>query len=127
MNRTLYIKCYKDLLVLMKNGFICRDTIWSFYMCHFFSTAFISPECIICPVVSVLSRLWISCLDPLILLLPKFLKLFGFPIFQLWMYLLKVIPEIWYLHFYWTEFDYVILGYGCYWFYWFFIWSSWQL
>jgi hypothetical protein len=33
-----------------------------------------------------------ACLGPLILLLPK-LKLFGFPIFQFWVCLMKVIPE----------------------------------
>jgi hypothetical protein len=39
------------------------------------------------------SGLWLSCLDPLIVLLQTFGKLFGFQIFLLWVYLMKVIPE----------------------------------
>jgi len=45
-------------------------------------------------------------IGPLVYLLPKLLKLFGFPTFRLWVYLLNVIPEtcrahkIWYLRFY---------------------------
>jgi hypothetical protein len=38
-------------------------------------------------------------LCPLILLLQN-VKLFGFPIFQFWAYLMKLIPEIWNLRFY---------------------------
>jgi len=36
---------------------------------------------------------WLSCLCPLVSLLPKHIKLFGFPAFRLWAYLMKVIPE----------------------------------
>jgi hypothetical protein len=35
----------------------------------------------------------LSCLGLLVLLLPNILKLFGFPIFRIWAYLMKVIPE----------------------------------
>ena len=73
-----------------------------------------SPDGIIRPVVSVsaltlfisynynrnlqasicdFSGLWLSCLDPLIVLLQTFGKLFGFQIFLLWVYLLNIIPE----------------------------------
>jgi len=36
------------------------------------------------------SRFWLSCLA---LLLPKTVKLLGFPIYRLWWYLMKVFPE----------------------------------
>jgi hypothetical protein len=39
-----------------------------------------------------LGRFGISCLGPLVFLLPKTFKLFGFQIFRLWAYLMKVIP-----------------------------------
>ena len=35
----------------------------------------------------------LSCLGLLALLLPNILKLFGFPIFRIWAYLMKVFPE----------------------------------
>jgi hypothetical protein len=36
---------------------------------------------------------WLSCLCPLIYLIPYILSYFGFPIFWLWEHLMKVIPE----------------------------------
>jgi hypothetical protein len=39
------------------------------------------------------SRFWRSCLGTLVYLLRKRFKLFAFPNFQLWAYLMKVIPE----------------------------------
>ena len=48
----------------------------------------------------------LSCSGFLVYLLPKLLKLFGFPTFRRWAYLMNVIPEtrcandIWYLRFY---------------------------
>ena len=40
------------------------------------------------------SRFWLSCLCPLVSLLLKSFKLFGFPIFRLWAYQMKVILSI---------------------------------
>jgi len=37
-------------------------------------------------------RLWLSCLGPLVLLIPK-IKLFGFPISRFWVYLMKDVTE----------------------------------
>ena len=37
--------------------------------------------------------IWVSCLNPSVFLLPKTFKLFGFLIFRLWVYLMKVIQE----------------------------------
>ena len=51
----------------------------------------------------------LSCIGPLVLLLPNAIKLFGFPIFLYWAYLMKVIPEthraysIWNLRFYYIR------------------------
>jgi hypothetical protein len=36
---------------------------------------------------------WLPCLGSLVILLPNTFKLFGFPIFRFWAYLIKVIPE----------------------------------
>ena len=37
---------------------------------------------------------WLSCLGPLVLLLPNILKLFDFPIFRFWVYLVKIILSV---------------------------------
>ena len=37
--------------------------------------------------------IWVSCFNPLVFLLPKTFKLFGFLFFRLWVYLMKVIQE----------------------------------
>jgi len=44
--------------------------------------------------VLLLLRFWLSCLGPLIVLLPNTFILFGFPIFRSWAFLVKVIPEM---------------------------------
>ena len=44
--------------------------------------------------LSGIGDLWLSCLDPLVLLLPNTIKIFGFVIFRYWVYLMKVIPEM---------------------------------
>ena len=40
-----------------------------------------------------LSRLWLSCLGSFVLFLTKLKRFFGFPIFNLFTYLMKFIPE----------------------------------
>jgi len=55
-----------------------------------------------------LGQFWLSCLGPLVLLVPNTFKLFGFSKFRCWAYLVKIIPEkrrapsIWYLRFFST-------------------------
>jgi len=55
-----------------------------------------------------LSRCWLSCLGPLVYLLPETFNLFSFPIFWLWTYLVKIVSErrrthqSRYLCFYWN-------------------------
>jgi hypothetical protein len=41
----------------------------------------------------LIGDLRLSCLDPFVILLPRGFKLFGFPTFRLWAYLVKVIPD----------------------------------
>jgi hypothetical protein len=56
--------------------------------------------------ISRIIEFWLSCVDPLVLLLSQILKLFGFLIFWHSVYPMKVIPEpryahkIWYLRLY---------------------------
>lgn len=50
--------------------------------CFGTAMAYFSPSC-------DLHRLWLSCWIRLVFLLPKTFKLFGFPIFWLWAYLMK--------------------------------------
>jgi hypothetical protein len=45
------------------------------------------------PGIGDLSRFWRSYLGSLVYLLAKLFKLFGFPTFRFWAYLMKVIPE----------------------------------
>ena len=43
--------------------------------------------------IDELNLFYLSCLEPLVFLLLSSFKLFGFPNYQLWAYLMKVIPQ----------------------------------
>ena len=45
-----------------------------------------------------LSQFWLFCLSPLVFLLAKTIKLFGFQVFWVWAYLMKVIQEMHWAH-----------------------------
>jgi hypothetical protein len=40
------------------------------------------------------SQLWLSCLCPMVFLLPMTVRLFGSPVIWLWVHLMKAIPEM---------------------------------
>ena len=82
--------------------------IWYFHLCLYyyrcndtFAGGLLVPEGIIRPVdssppsgIGDFSRFWLSCcLDPLGLFCPQNFKLFGFPVFRYWAYLVKVFSE----------------------------------
>jgi hypothetical protein len=87
--------------------------IWYFHLCLYyyrcndtFAGGLLVPEGIIRPVVSSppsgigdFSRFWLSCcVDPLGFFCPQNFKLFGFPIFRYWAYLVKVFSETRHAH-----------------------------